>query len=399
MTLKDLPRLLVDLASIAIVFWTQWRIGAAILAWAAQRPPAARLFIRSLWIAVCLSMVAGFVLTYHKVVPYGPRPAIRGFLTGFTFLWAFSSTGAMLARMAWRLLLRLAQPPRFDPERRTLLNTAGNALAVAAPFALTGFGALIQRTNFQVREIDIPVPNLPRDLQGLRILQLTDIHLGPYLSERDLARVIDESGNLRPQLVVVTGDLISMRDDPLDACLHQIARLRPDSGIFGCLGNHEAYAGLESVTAERGARLGIHFLRRQARSLRFGAASLNLAGTDYESISRRKRYLTGCEKLIDPGAVNVLLSHNPDVFPVAARQGYDVTIAGHTHGGQVTVEILHQSLNIARFITPFVYGHYSLPRPSGEPSSIYVSRGIGTIGLPVRIGAPPEITLLRLTAA
>ena len=99
-----------------------------------------------------------------------------------------------------------------------------------------------------------------------------------------------------------------------------------------------------------------------------------------------------------PNAVNVLLSHNPDVFAVAVSQGYDFTIAGHTHGGQVNVEILSQSLNIARFITPFVYGYYSLKRPSGAPASIYVSRGIGTIGLPVRIGAPPEIPLLRLVA-
>ncbi|MEO7654029.1 MAG: metallophosphoesterase, partial [Bryobacteraceae bacterium] len=84
----------------------------------------------------------------------------------------------------------------------------------------------------------------------------------------------------------------------------------------------------------------------------------------------------------------------PDVFGVAARQGFDLTIAGHTHGGQVTVEILHQTLNVARFITPYVYGQYRL-----GSAALYVSRGIGTIGLPVRIGAPPEISLLRLVSA
>jgi predicted MPP superfamily phosphohydrolase len=94
---------------------------------------------------------------------------------------------------------------------------------------------------------------------------------------------------------------------------------------------------------------------------------------------------------VAPGAVNVLLSHNPDVFPAAVRQGYNLVIAGHTHGGQVTVEILDQSINAARFFTPYVYGLYR----QGNAAA-YVTRGIGTIGIPARIGAPPEITLLRL---
>jgi hypothetical protein len=95
--------------------------------------------------------------------------------------------------------------------------------------------------------------------------------------------------------------------------------------------------------------------------------------------------------LVAPEAFNLLLSHNPDVFPVAASQGYQVTLAGHTHGGQVRVEILGEDLNIARFFTPYVDGLY---RQDG--SAIFVSRGIGTIGLPARLGAPPEVALLRL---
>src|ERR1017187_4567140 len=93
-------------------------------------------------------------------------------------------------------------------------------------------------------------------------------------------------------------------------------------------------------------------------------------------------------------ATNVLLQHNPDVFPAAARQGYNLLLAGHTHGGQVTVEILDQSINPARFFTPYVYGLYRKRNPAA-----YVTRGIGTIGIPARIGAPPEISLLRLRKA
>ena len=100
------------------------------------------------------------------------------------------------------------------------------------------------------------------------------------------------------------------------------------------------------------------------------------------------------EKLVVPGVANLLLSHNPDVFPVAVRKGYDAVLSGHTHGGQVTVEILNQTLNVARFATPYVAGLYRL-----EGRSCYVTAGIGTIALPVRIGAPPEITVVRLTRA
>src|SRR5439155_22145304 len=391
----DVLRDLVDFVAISIVIWAQWRIGASLLSWSGSRPAWIRRLLFTLWILACLCLAAGFALTYHVVTrQLRIPPSIRGVFSGFAYMWAFSSAGGMLARLAWRWLFH-RRAADFNPGRRRLVNAAGNAL-VAAPFALAGFGALIERTDFQVREVDIPIRNLPRDLHELRILQLTDIHLGPYLSERDLARVIDESLNLRPHLAVITGDLISMADDPLDACLRQIARLRPDAGILGCMGNHEVYAKVERYTAEQGARLGIDFLRGRSRPLRFGAATLNIAGVDYQRIANRDTYLNGAERLMAPGAVNVMLSHNPDVFPAAARQGYDLTISGHTHGGQVAVEILSQSLNIARFLTPYVYGSYSQGRPSGAAAALYVSRGIGTIGIPVRIGAPPEITLLRL---
>ena len=135
--------------------------------------------------------------------------------------------------------------------------------------------------------------------------------------------------------------------------------------------------------------MGHRYLRQRAESLKFGQATLNLAGVDYQP--SRKPYLVGAERMVAPDAFNVLLSHNPDVFPVAARQGYQLTIAGHTHGGQVRVEILHQDLNVARFFTPYVDGLY---RRDG--AAVFVSRGIGTIALPARLGAPPEVNLLRL---
>jgi len=262
------------------------------------------------------------------------------------------------------------------------------------PCAALGYGVFIERLNFRVREVDVPLASLAADLDGLRILQISDIHLSAFLSESDLARVVDAARELRPQLAVVTGDLISSPGDPLDACIRQLARLKADSGVFGCMGNHERYARAEVYTAAAAARVGIEFLRHRSRQLRFGDATLNLAGVDYQRVGERELYLRGAERLIVPGAANILLSHNPDVFPVAAHQGYHLVMAGHTHGGQVTVEILDKSINAARFFTPYVYGLYGDSR-----AAAYVTRGIGTIDIPARIGAQPEIAVLRLRKA
>ena len=290
-----------------------------------------------------------------------------------------------------RALAKRFAGPTFDPARRRALNATGSAL-LAAPFALVGYGMFVERLDFRVREVEIPVDHLPQDLDGLRLLHLSDIHLSAFLNEKDLARVIDSANELHPHLALVTGDLITQAGDPLDVCLRQIARLRADAGILGCLGNHEDYARVKNITEREGARLGIPFLRGRAQSLRFGGAVLNVAGVDYQRTGQC--YLRGAGRLVAPNAYNLLLSHNPDVFPVAAEQGFDLTLAGHTHGGQVTVEILDQPINVARFSTPYVYGLYRR-----GAAAEYVTRGIGTIDVPVRFGAPPEIALLRLRKA
>jgi predicted MPP superfamily phosphohydrolase len=277
----------------------------------------------------------------------------------------------------------------FDPGRRRTLRLVTTA-AIAAPAAVGSF-AVIRRDNLTFRELDVRIPSLPPDLNGLRIAQLSDLHLSPFVDESTVRRAVSMANELRPHLTFVTGDLISTKGDPLDVCLSRLSELRAEAGLFGCMGNHEHYADAEDYTQREAARFGLRFLRREAAQLRFGSARLNLAGIDYQR--RDQKYLVGMESLVDRESFNVLLSHNPDVFPVATRQGYDLTISGHTHGGQVNLEMIHPSLNISRFYTPFVYGLYERER-----GRIYVSRGVGTIGLPARLGAPPEVVLLRLCA-
>lgn len=356
-------------------------------AWAAK---AATYLLYALWIVIGID-----ILLRNASIAHGVRwvpVSIRSTMAGVANVWGMTAVASVAIYYAYRFLIRNLAI-EHSPGRRRLIHAAGT-VAAAAPFAVVGFGAIVERTNFQIKEIDLPVPNLHPDLEGLRIGQLSDLHVSPWLSVRELGRAIDMLNELKPQLTVVTGDLITEIGDPLDDAIRELSRLRADAGVLGCLGNHEYYIGCQKYATEQARRYGIDFLRHETRLLRWGNGVLNVAGVDFQLPPSREPYLVNAGKLIVPGVSNLLLSHNPDVFPVAVRKGYDAMLSGHTHGGQVTVEFVNQTLNLARFYTPYVAGLYRL-----DGRSCYVNTGIGTIGMPVRIGALPEITLARLRRA
>jgi predicted MPP superfamily phosphohydrolase len=376
-----------DLSLLIIFAIVQWRISRGL--WRGHPSRRARAAI----IVFNLAVFFGYLCTFAdppRLMNLPGRPAEMFGAASLTYL----ITASLVRPIHWlisRVRKHLDRPA--EPSRRRALEAAGN-LVLAAPFVVVGYGTFIERTNFHVREVDMPIPGLHPDLHGLRILQLSDIHMGAFLSEPELAKIVDASLEHRPHLAVVTGDLITMRGDPLDTCIHQLARVKADAGVYGCLGNHERYALAEDYCTHAAARAGMRFLRRQAAPLRFGSATLNVAGVDHQSLHGGRKYLVGAEKLKTPDAFNLLLSHNPDVLPVAAQQGWDLMLSGHTHGGQINIEILDNNITPARFITPYIYGTYR-----AQSTAAYVTRGIGSIGIPTRIGAPPEITVIRLRKA
>jgi uncharacterized protein len=383
---ERLLRIIPDLIFLAVVILAQTAGTLWILRrFAAGASRRARLAIQAAAVLSLVSLVLGFLLRFARFTRFFPG----GWLSwgrALVITWALLSMLWLIALAVLPLLPRLR--PGHSAARRNFLRVAQAAL-FGAPAAVVGYGVFIGRFRFQLREQKIEVPGLAHDLDGLQLVQLTDIHLSPFLSRSQLDRAVAMANETRAQVALVTGDLITTGLDPLDDCLQSLAGLRAEAGVFGCMGNHEIYARSERYTETQGAHYGIRFLRNARVPLRFGDATLNLAGVDYQSY--RKPYLAGAGSMVEPGAFNVLLSHNPDVFPVAARQGYQLTIGGHTHGGQVRLEILHADLNVARFFTRYVDGLYR----QGS-SSIFVSRGIGTIAVPARFGAPPEVALLQL---
>ena len=378
---------LFDLSLFTVFAIVQWRIARAL--WKSYPSRRAHAVI-ALFNGVVLF---GYSCTFADPPRLMHMPGWQAEMLGaMAFLYLVIATLFLPTRWAVARIRKHFDRPA-DRSRRRALNAAGN-LALAAPFAVVGYGTFIERTNFHVREVDIPIANLAPGLEGLRILQLSDIHMGAFLNEKQLAKVVDASMEHRTHLAVITGDLISMRGDPLDACIRQLARIKTDAGVFGCMGNHERYALAEDYCEEAAARAGIRFLRKEAQILPFGGDTLNLAGVDHQSHHGGREYLTAAGNLMAPNALNLLLSHNPDVLPVAARQGWDLMLSGHTHGGQINVEILDRAITPARFLTPYIYGTYR-----AQNTTAYVTRGIGTIGIPARIGASPEITILTLRKA
>lgn len=315
-----------------------------------------------------------------------------------------------------------------NPSRRYFFRTA-SALAGAGPFLSVMYGFAAERLNYQVRRIEIPVANLPTALDGLRIVQLSDIHMSGYMSRSDVRRAVGMANELGADLAVVTGDFITGATDPLADCIEEVRRLRAPLGVFGCNGNHEIYARAEEATEELFAQYGMKLLRHENAVLPFRGAKLNLIGVDYQRErspnGQRVQMLPNLAGLVRRDMPNILLSHNPNTFNRAAELGIELSLAGHTHGGQIQVEILDHRLSPARFITDYIAGTYFRPiampattvralrdgnyRASNEApvsshaqpalSVLYVNRGLGTVGAPVRLGVPPEISLLTLRRA
>jgi predicted MPP superfamily phosphohydrolase len=360
--------------------------------WLRGKPGPVWIGLIAIWILSAISILMEWTGGIYSMATVPMALRVGFTMTGY--MWIFLTSLAAAIFLVLRFFMEKI-PGDHSPARRRALSAA-TTIAITAPAAAVAFGVFIERNDYGLTELDLPVPGLHPDLDGYRIMQVSDVHVSPFLSVKQMARVIDMANEARPDLSVFTGDLITAPGDPLDAAIRELVRLRAPDGVLGCMGNHEAYAKCRDYLERRARPAGVDFLRMRNTQVRRGQGVLNIVGVDYQKTEDRDSYLAGTDKLIVPGASNLLLSHNPDVFPAAARLGFHGVLAGHTHGGQINIEILHQNINPARFQTPFTKGLYRWGLAGAVPASCYVTTGVGTIGMPIRLGAPPEIALLRL---
>jgi hypothetical protein len=327
--------------------------------------------------------------------------------------WAIGSVGGFILAFPFVLInflwdgiqwLRQQGSPQAHPEpsislarRKFLSNTA--LAAGAVPLAAAGYGFLFGRIEFEKSFVRMKLPRLPREFHGFRIAQLSDFHIGPFMTSSDIRHVVEMTTALKPDLIVLTGDFITWDPDTQEAAVESVSGLKAPLGIYGCLGNHEMITGTEASITALFARNNVKILRQERAPIQVGKECLNMIGVDYEYRKHHapygrhlvQQYLESVKPLMVPDQVNILLSHNPNTFDRAAELGVDLSLSGHTHGGQIALNFISPDLSLARLMTLYVKGHFQ--KPGGQ---LYVNRGIGTIGIPIRFDAPPEITMFEL---
>ncbi|WP_189442680.1 metallophosphoesterase [Salinicola rhizosphaerae] len=274
----------------------------------------------------------------------------------------------------------------------TAILTSSAWLVLVATLMLAGYALWQGRRLPPVVEVDVALETLPAGLDGFTIVQLSDLHIGPTIKGGHLRRIIERTNALSPDLVAITGDLTDGRVDELMPELESLSRIEARHGTFCVTGNHEYYSEAEAwVAAFR--RLGLRVLVNEFALLEHDTDQLAVAGiTDLTAgyyVDRHRSDPTQAAEGMPQGIPRILLAHQPNSAPAAALSGFDLQLSGHTHGGQIWPWSL-----LARRANRFLAG---LGREGRM--WVYTSRGTGYWGPPMRLGAPSEITRIRLRQA
>jgi len=308
------------------------------------------------------------------------------------FLLLVSLLGADLVRLVARLARRTGDAPD-DPGRRAM---AARLAAGVATVLSGGLAAVAFRTAqgpIAVKRVEIALARLPKSHDGLRIVQMSDIHVGSTIGKAFVEDLVRHSNALAPDIIAITGDLVDGSVADLGEATAPLGALRARHGVYFVTGNHEYFSGAEPWLVEL-TRLGIRVLRNERVSIGVGADAFDLAGVDDHS-AERFGGTTAAEAMRralgdrDVTRELVLLAHQPRSFTDATPFGVGLQLSGHTHGGQMWPFGV-----FVRMSQPFLAGLHR----RGD-SQIYVSRGTGYWGPPMRLGAPPEITELVLRRA
>ncbi len=269
----------------------------------------------------------------------------------------------------------------------------GGVLAIIAAMA---HGYTRGARRVWVNEITAPLRGLAPSFDGLRIAQLSDVHLGTLMSAGAIAAHVDNVNRLGADLIVITGDITDGLEHA-DSTFPALARLEAPLGVVAILGNHDVATGARAVKEALRKHTRFTVLDDELHELIRGTASLWIVGLmdrglDWARGLRRCDVLERLVTMVPSAEPRIVLSHRPDLFPHAAELGCDLVLSGHTHGGQVGFPWgRNQTATLARFMTPFPRGTYRL----GE-ALLHVNLGLGMTGQPVRVGTPREITLITL---
>jgi len=338
---------------------------------------------------LCISIPVVFVLVRHTPADEGGRAFLPVWIW-FGFLFYALIALAIVQVAEWLVYgktrrVQALDEPQIDPQRRLFLRRAATGAGLAGAGVVTWSGRSSAANELLRPEIPVKLEKLPRALSGLRIAQLTDVHVGPLLGESYVRRLVAETLRTKPDLIVITGDLVDGSVAGLRKSIEPLFGLRARFGVYFVTGNHEYYSGAEEWT-EYLAQRGIRVLHNERVSIGDAGASFDLAGIpDHSTRNLGEPHAADFARAFagrDPERESILLAHQP--VQIHGSRGHDLglQLSGHTHGGQMWP---FGFLVLAA--QPYLNG---LHTHSGR-TQIYVSRGAGTWGPPLRVGNPAEI--------
>lgn len=248
--------------------------------------------------------------------------------------------------------------------------------------------AMDEANSLSLERVEITLDRLPKKLDGFKIIQLSDIHHSPFTGLEHIERVVKVANRLRPDMFLLTGDYVSHEREYIAPVAAALAKLKSRYGTYACLGNHDHWTDADLVThLFRGE--GINMLVNEGLRIEARGASFWLAGVDDYMVG--KTDVAASLKGSFPDEMKLLLAHNPLIFRDAVRSGVDLTLSGHTHGGQINIRDEEKRILPRRKLKAGLHGR--------KNSQIYITRGIGTVVVPMRYQCPPEISLLELRAS
>ncbi|MBA3819900.1 MAG: metallophosphoesterase, partial [Deltaproteobacteria bacterium] len=351
---------------------------------------------RPWYIAVTIAMVLLFLAVPVTTMSRNHYPGLSATLgwislpwmalVGVTFVVLVAIDATRLAtRLAIWFVRRLARKPApaVDHERRIFLARVTGGAAATVAGASVARGMVEARGEHSVVNVEIRLAKLPKALDGFTIVQLSDLHVGMTIDRHFVDRVVARTNRLAPDLIALTGDFVDGKVEDLRDEIAPLAKLRAKHGVFAVTGNHEYYSGVDPWVAEI-TRLGVRYLRNERVVIGDGAASFELAGVeDHAASGAYREDLAAATAGRNPDRALVLLAHQPRQVRRAARHGVDLQLSGHTHGGQIWP--WHYIVKIQQ--GGLLAGHYV-----HGATQLYVTRGCGYWGPPVRLLAPLEIT-------
>ncbi|HET6510745.1 MAG TPA: metallophosphoesterase [Candidatus Kapabacteria bacterium] len=285
--------------------------------------------------------------------------------------------------------------------RRTFLHSS---IVGVSALALTGcVNGIVTRGDIEVTQTTINLPNLPEKWKGKKITHLTDIHSSPFMSLSDLKRVVKVTNEINSDVILMTGDFVTSHRNEIGPFVEAMSELHAPMGVYASTGNHDYYTDVDLVS--KGMEdIGITMMRNACVKLEHDGAPLYIVGVDDEDDPTVKEYVKGghaphieaAYKGLPEDGASILLCHKPYRFEEYAKTNIGLMLSGHTHGGQIVFGRLGRTvLSISSVASGFIEGHYR-PEESDSKSQLYVSRGLGTVGLPLRLNCPPEVAQITL---